>query len=147
MTDSANFTSSSDFTDSANLTNLDSSAKLANLNGLANLNKKNRQVSILTSEVRNWIDLQISKNSQKSHKTEIGLCLTRFKSDVVIDCSEELLPDMLVNVNDKILRISDIRKKCHEGCALSFEDCSLAGCYVFAVVEGKFVEEKSVKKS
>ena len=87
-------------------------------------------VSILTSDVRRWIDTQIQNPNAKT-----GLCLKRFRSDVVIDKADNLLPGELVNVDGMDLRICDMQKKCHDGCDLSQQDCRLAGCHVFAVVD------------
>ena len=86
-----------------------------------------RQISILTSKIRNWMDENVGK----------GLCLGRFEENILIDGIEKLTPNQRLKSGDIILRISQIPKSCHEQCNLFEKElyCPLAYAYVFASVE------------
>jgi len=88
-----------------------------------------RQICLLTTSMHKWID---------SH-SESGLCLSRFKENILIDgISDECLsPDVCIRAGETVLRISNIRKECYPECALFSQKtwCPLAGRAVFATVE------------
>ena len=86
-----------------------------------------RQLCLLASEVRRWMDSQ----------TEKGLCFGRFKENILITGALELSPGARLRAGEAVLRLSKSRKGCHSECVLFSRGigCRLSGRAVFAVVE------------
>jgi MOSC domain-containing protein YiiM len=88
-----------------------------------------RQLCLLTAEIREWMDLQSEK----------GLCFRRFKENILIEglANGVLLPNTLLQTENVILRTSESRKHCFEECRFVSESirCWLSECVVFATVE------------
>ena len=88
-----------------------------------------RQLSLLTAEIRRWINSQAEK----------GLCFKRFKENILIEWTPgaALPAGARLRAGEAVLRTSDNLKRCHAECALFSRKipCRLAGCAVFAVVE------------
>jgi len=87
-----------------------------------------RQLSLLTTEIRRWIDAQ----------TEKGLCFGRFKENILIEWTPgaPLPAGALLRAGDAVLRTSNSLKRCFDECELFSRGikCRLAGSAVFAVV-------------
>ena len=90
-----------------------------------------RQVSLLSAEVRRWMEAQ----------TEKGLCFGRFRENILVEGLplENLKSGDLLSVGNAVLRISAHSKHCYNECALFSKGkkmpCRLSGCAAFAVVE------------
>jgi len=88
-----------------------------------------RQVSLLSVEVRCWMEAQ----------SEQGFCYQRFRENVLMKGlrMETLEPGSLLSVGSAKLRISKQRKQCFNECARFSKgiSCELSRCAAFAVVE------------
>lgn len=97
---------------------------------------KNRQISILLSDVREKID--------KDYKT-IGLCTRRFQENLLIDGLDlrDLTPKSRFKIGSSKIEITDETKKCFEECELvkDRDYCSLKTGVLFAkVIEGGIIK-------
>ena len=88
-----------------------------------------RQVSLLTAEVRSWIDVQPLR----------GLCFARFKENILTEgiALEELADGSLLVVGDAVLRLQKAIKYCYDECAyvVNQTPCRLSGFAVYAAVK------------
>ena len=90
-----------------------------------------KQVSLLSAEVRLWIDAQ-------TEQAKKGLCFVRFRENILIEgLPEDLKSGSLLRAGDIVLRISERGKRCHDECAFFSEGlpCRLSGSAAFAAVE------------
>ena len=91
------------------------------------------QVSLLSTEVRQWVEAQTRK----------GLCFGRFRENILIEGLvggwplEALRSGTLLSLGGAALEIGVHSKRCHAECERFAEEipCRLAGCVCFAVVE------------
>ena len=87
-----------------------------------------RQVSLLSAEVRRWMETQTQK----------GLCFERFRENMLIDgiSLQQLKRGTFLFAGSAVLRISAHSKHCHGECALLSKEmpCRLAKCVCFAAV-------------
>jgi len=91
-----------------------------------------RQVSLLSAEVRQWVDAQAQE----------GLCFRRFRENMLIDGSidgmalDQIESGMLLSVGSAVLRVSGRGKRCFDECALFAKGipCRLSQCACFAAV-------------
>ena len=88
-----------------------------------------RQLCLLTAELREWIDTQ----------PEQGLCFRRFKENLLLMGLPDgiLPPGVRIQAGDAVLRMSEDLKRCHDECGLHSRGiyCRLSGSAVFAIVE------------
>ena len=93
-----------------------------------------RQISLLTTEERRWMDASDAP----------GLCFGRYRENILLDgiSSAALVPGTRLKTGEAVLEISDTDKRCFEECPLyrSGKSCFLAGRSLFAkVVSGGLV--------
>ena len=88
-----------------------------------------RQICLLASELREWIDSQ----------TEQGICFRRFKENLLLAGIPDGIfpPGARLQIGDVVLRMSEELKRCHNECELASrgKPCRLSGSAVFAAVE------------
>ena len=89
-----------------------------------------RQLCLITTEIRQWMD----------HQPQKGLCFGRFKENIRIAGLPDgaVPPGVRISVGDAVLRVAENSKPCHsEECGLFSQGvrCRLSACAVFAVVE------------
>ncbi|GHV96366.1 hypothetical protein AGMMS50293_26860 [Spirochaetia bacterium] len=87
-----------------------------------------RQISLLSLELRQWMDAQ----------AEPGLCFRRYKENILFEGlpSAALVPGEQLYVDEAVLEISAMEKHCFDECPLfrKGEACVLAGQNLFAKV-------------
>jgi len=88
-----------------------------------------RQLCLLTAEVREWMD----------SCSEKGLCFRRFKENMLIEGLPDgvLRPGMLLQTGEAVLQVCESRKHCFTECWLVSHSirCRLSECAIFAVVK------------
>lgn len=63
--------------------------------------------------------LTIIKESTREKLSKIdliGLCMNRFKANIIICGDEDLLPGDRLKIGDAVIEISDVKKKCYDTC-------------------------------
>jgi len=88
-----------------------------------------RQISLLSADIRKWIDSCKEK----------GLCFKKFRENILIDGVnfKELTNNSRLSIGEAVLSISMGKKHCYDECDLRLSglECRLTGNSVFAVVE------------
>ncbi|MCL2068761.1 MAG: hypothetical protein FWH00_02565 [Oscillospiraceae bacterium] len=88
-----------------------------------------KQISILSAEVRRWMEAQ----------PKPGLCFMRFRENILLDGLDmrTLKPGGLLSVGTAVLKITKRGKRCFDECGLftGGGSCRLSECAVFAAVE------------
>ena len=86
-----------------------------------------RQVSLLSTEIRRWMDASPDK----------GLCFNRFKENILVEGLKELKVGSLLSAGDAVLRITGAKDRCHDECGLFSKGtpCRLSEGVFFASVE------------
>jgi cyclic pyranopterin phosphate synthase len=86
-----------------------------------------RQISLLSTEIRRWMDASPDK----------GLCFNRFKENILVDGLKELKVSSLLTTGEAVLRITGAKDRCHDECGLFSKGtpCRLSEGVFFASVE------------